>query len=134
MAIETIPGSDVQRYKGSDGKTYETEEPLAGATADTASYSRSVAPVPVSPDQQFTIAQIQTVQTLTVPAGATVALIQNNTTAAIRWRDNGSVPTTTLGIRLLAGTEPLVYDGSLAALRLIAEGSGTGTLDISYYR
>lgn len=84
-------------------------------------------------DQQFTIAQLQAKQTLTVPTGATVAIMQNNTTVALRWRDgpSGADPTTTVGQRIIAG-DTLNYDGNLAQFEIIAEGTGTGTLDIWY--
>lgn len=83
-------------------------------------------------DQQISIATLQTVQTLTVPTNATVAVLQNNTTQAIRWRDGASAPTTTVGQRIAAGNT-LTYRGPLAALKLLAEAAGTGTLDIAYY-
>lgn len=85
-------------------------------------------------DQQITIATLQSVTALTVPANATVAFLQNNTTQAIRWRDSpaGTNPSTSVGQRIPAG-ETLTYDGALANLEMIAEAAGTGTLDIAYY-
>lgn len=84
-------------------------------------------------DQQITIATLQAKQALTVPSGAVVAIIQNNTTQALRWRDGpaGTDPTTTVGQRIPAG-ETLTYDGTLSQFEIIAEAAGTGTLDIWY--
>jgi hypothetical protein len=69
-------------------------------------------------------------QGLTVPAGATVALITVST-AAIRWRDDGTPPTAAIGVPIaIAGT--LEYWGTLSAFKFIAQ-SGSPVLDISYY-
>lgn len=68
---------------------------------------------------------------LTVPtAGATQALIVPS--VAVRWRDDGTAPTATVGMPLAAG-ESFVYDGSLAAIRFIAQGAAAGVLDVSFY-
>lgn len=68
---------------------------------------------------------------LTVPTGATVAIIQNNGAQPARWRDDGTAPTTTLGQRIAAG-DTLTYDGTLTAFRVIQEAAGV-TLDVLYY-
>ena len=67
----------------------------------------------------------------TIPAAATIAIIENNGTTAVRWRDDGGAPTASVGGRIAAGGK-LTYDGSLSALRLIYEATGA-ILDISYY-
>lgn len=68
---------------------------------------------------------------LTVPAGATFAQIAISG-AAVRWRDDGVAPTTSLGIPVPAGSQ-LSYSGNLAAIEFIAQ-AGSPILDISYYR
>jgi hypothetical protein len=84
-------------------------------------------------DQQIAIANLQAVNPLTPPiAGATLAVVQNNTTQAMRWRDNGASPTILVGQRIAAGDD-LTYFGDLTAFKIIAEASGTGTVDIVYY-
>lgn len=95
--------------------------------------SRSAAFTPLG-DQQITIATLAAVQTLTIPPGATVAIIQNNTTQAMRFRDrpDGTAPTATLGQRIAAGA-PYTYDGDLTKFKMIREADGTGTVDIAYY-
>lgn len=67
---------------------------------------------------------------LTVPANTTVALIQAES-QSIRWRDDGSDPTTTVGMVLSAG-ESMFFTGSLSAFRAI-EITASAKLNISYY-
>jgi len=83
-------------------------------------------------DQQITAATLAAKQNLTVPANARIALIQNNCSQAIRWRDFGPDPTISVGQRIIPGGY-LTYDGNLAAFEAIIEAAGTGTLDIIYY-
>jgi hypothetical protein len=65
---------------------------------------------------------------LTVPIGARVALISTGASAA-SWRDDGGVPTATVGILVPANTT-FQYTGNLAALQIIC----AGLVNISYYR
>lgn len=67
---------------------------------------------------------------LTVPANATVALIQAES-QSVRWRDDGTDPTTTVGMVLSAG-ESMFFTGSLVAFRAI-EITASAKLNISYY-
>jgi len=67
---------------------------------------------------------------LTVPAGATLALVVTEA-QAVRWRDDGTAPTATIGMSLVIGAL-LEYGGSLAALRFIQQAA-TATLNVSYY-
>lgn len=70
---------------------------------------------------------------LTVPAGAKFALIQAET-AAVRYRDDGTAPTSTVGMWLAPTSATayiaLWYTGKLEKLRFI---SATGILNVSYY-
>lgn len=68
---------------------------------------------------------------LTVPSGATSALI-SVATAAVRYRDDGVAPTTSSGFPL-ASSAILNYGVQLAAIQFIAQ-STTATLDILYYK
>lgn len=70
------------------------------------------------------------VSTLTVPAGARVAIIQA-TGQNVRWRDDGTAPSATVGIQLAAG-DSFLYVGKLSALQFIEEAAG-GILNVSYY-
>lgn len=132
MAIEQIPGTDAYRGINSSGRIVEFEPQGPTGSSSAPSYVKAANYVPRG-DQQITIATLQAVQSLSVPANATVAIIQNNTTQAIRWRDTpaGTNPTTTVGQRIIAG-DTLTYDGALANFEAIAEAAGTGTLDIWY--
>lgn len=66
-----------------------------------------------------------------VPAGAAVALIQAES-QNVRWRDDGTNPTTTVGSILPAGST-LQYDaGSFARLKFI-EVAASAKLNVSYY-
>ena len=67
---------------------------------------------------------------LTVPAGASLALIVPET-QNVRWRDDGVDPTTTVGMPVLTNTS-MSYDGDLNAVRFIAVASGA-VLNVSYY-
>ena len=67
---------------------------------------------------------------LTVPSGATMALIVAET-QAVRWRDDGTAPTASVGMPLAVGTS-LSYDGDLKAIRFIQQAA-SATLNVSYY-
>jgi hypothetical protein len=66
-----------------------------------------------------------------IPAGATFAWITPET-AAIRWRDDGTAPSATVGNPVAAGQQ-LVYGGLLASLQVVAQ-SGTSTVNVAFYR
>lgn len=67
---------------------------------------------------------------LTIPSGATLALIvpeaQN-----VRWRDDGTDPTATVGMPIYIGAS-LSYDGDLNKIKFIQEAA-SAKLNISYY-
>lgn len=85
--------------------------------------------------QQLTISG--TAALLTVPAGATIAEICNEG-GAVRYRDDGTAPTASVGVPVAAGsvTAPFcfAYSGPLAALQFIQQAAGAGPLDIDYYK
>ena len=64
----------------------------------------------------------------TIPKGATVAVVVADT-ASIRWRDDGTNPTTAIGMSLPVGTY-LAFTANLSAVKFI---SATGVLNVSYY-
>ena len=51
--------------------------------------------------------------------------------AAVRWRDDGTNPTTSVGMPLAVGV-PLQYDGDLIKIRFIQQAA-TGIINVSYY-
>lgn len=67
---------------------------------------------------------------LTVPAGADFALIQA-VTQNVRWRDDGTAPTATVGMQLAAG-DTLAYDADLTAVQLI-ETAASAEVNVTYY-
>ena len=90
---------------------------------------RSVShPLPVGYQQ---ITSVSASTALTIPAGANVALIQAEA-QAVRWRDDGTAPTASVGMSL-AADETLPYTGNLSAIRFIEQTAGA-KLNVSYYR
>jgi hypothetical protein len=67
---------------------------------------------------------------LTVPTGATLAIVYVEA-QAVRYRDDGVAPTTTIGMPLISGAQ-FQYAGTLSAIQFIAESAGA-ILNISYY-
>jgi len=74
---------------------------------------------------------IPTRDTLGMVSTPTVAMIQCQTTA-VRWRDDGVAPTSTVGMVLDPGAI-LMYDGDLTRIRFIQVGGGS-VLNVSYYK
>lgn len=87
-------------------------------------------PAPLLPQGYQQITDVSSVQALTPPANACLALIHVEG-AAVRWRDDGVNPSATVGMRTLSNGE-LRYDGNLSTIRFIQEGSGA-KLNVSYY-
>ena len=67
---------------------------------------------------------------LTPPQGATMALIVPET-QGVRWRDDGTNPTASVGMPIAAGAY-LNYDGDLNRVKFI-EQTASAKLNISYY-
>lgn len=80
--------------------------------------------------QQVTV--LNSAAALTVPTNARVALIQAEA-QAVRWRDDGTNPTASVGMRMTTTDPGLWYIGDLAAVRFIEETAGA-KLNVSYYR
>jgi len=78
--------------------------------------------------QQLTA--LGTASALTVPDGARLALLQAEG-ADVRWRDDGTDPTATVGMMLAVGTV-MLYTGDLTAFRAIETAAGA-KLNVSYY-
>ena len=70
---------------------------------------------------------------LTVPSGATIAVVQAEG-MDVRWRPDGATtaPTASVGMLLPAGAER-VFDGGLASVRFIRVAAGAA-LNVSYYQ
>lgn len=77
------------------------------------------------------ITGLSTVKTLTVPAGATLALLQAEA-QNIRWRNDGTDPTAGIGMILVAGQAPTEYKGDLSLLEFI-EATASAKLNVAYF-
>lgn len=67
---------------------------------------------------------------LTPPQGATMALIVSET-QGVRWRDDGTDPTASVGMPIAANAY-LNYDGDLKRIKFI-EQTASAKLNVSYY-
>lgn len=68
---------------------------------------------------------------LTIPAGTSLAVCTPET-QAVRWRDDGTSPTASVGMPLAVG-DTLFYDGwALASLKFI-EQTASAKVNVSYY-
>lgn len=76
------------------------------------------------------ITSLSSAQALTVPTGARWAFIIPET-QAVRWRDDGTNPTASVGWLMAAGSA-LSYTGDLSAIRFI-EQTASAKLNVSYY-
>ena len=79
----------------------------------------------------FTVPVGSTVVPLAPPAGATIAQLQVSN-VAIRYRDDGVDPTSSVGIEIAAGGSAQLSLAPLTNVRMISE-AGTATVTISYY-
>lgn len=86
--------------------------------------------------QQISAATLATATKLTVPTGAVVAYVSVDT-AAVRWRDDGTAPTTAIGMQIIgtATLSPVVAfaGASMTAVQFILVGAGAPLLNVSYY-
>lgn len=78
------------------------------------------------------ITSLSAAAALTVPAGATYALIQAET-QNVRWRDDGTAPTASVGMILVAGADAFGFiQPQLAAMQFI-QTTATAKLNVSFY-
>lgn len=83
--------------------------------------------------QQIVAATLANAQTLTPPAvdRANICVIQAEG-GALRYTDDGTVPTATVGMVINSG-ETMAYQGDLTAVKLIRKDA-TASANINYYR
>lgn len=68
-----------------------------------------------------------------IPPGTVLLLIQPNAaTAAIRWRDDGTAPTASVGYPLAAGAELRYTAQGFAAIQVIGQTSGAVVNVVAY--
>lgn len=79
---------------------------------------------------------VTTVQSLTVPAacnGVPALAIIKAETQAVRYRDDGTAPTATVGQPIAVTDAPISYEGTISALQFIAQ-TGSGVVDVLLYK
>ena len=69
---------------------------------------------------------------LTVPAGAAFALFRSEV-QDVRWTDDGTTPTLTVGMLQMVEDSPFWYAGDLAALLFFNDTAG-GIVKVLYYK
>jgi hypothetical protein len=74
---------------------------------------------------------VTTVVGLTSPPTQSTYAIIIPETNGIRWRDDGTNPTASIGMPVAAGST-FVYDGDVSALKIVSQ-TGTATVNVSYY-
>lgn len=63
-----------------------------------------------------------------LPAGARIVWILPEAGSNVRWRDDGTAPTASVGMPIVS-QQAWPYEGSLAALQLVSQ-SGTATVNL----
>ena len=76
------------------------------------------------------LTSLATAATLTVPTDARIALIRAED-QNVRWRDDGTAPTASVGMQL-AVDEDILYTGNLSAIQFIEETT-SAKVNVSYY-
>lgn len=77
------------------------------------------------------ITSLSSATALTVPSGASIAVLQAET-QNVRIRDDGTNPTASVGMIISTTAEPFVYRGDLGRIKAI-QVSASAKLNISYY-
>ncbi len=80
--------------------------------------------------QQISATTLATAQKLTLPAGAKVALVSLDV-GAVRWRDDGTAPTATVGMPFSSGSY-ITFTANLATIQFIA-ATGSPIMNVSFY-
>ena len=77
------------------------------------------------------ITDLSAAVSFTVPAGTTLILITPET-QDVRWRDDGTNPTASIGYPLAAGQELQYAAGQMSSLKFI-EQAASAVLNVTYY-
>jgi len=77
------------------------------------------------------ITDLSTAQPLTIPPGCTLVLVTPEV-AAVRWRDDGTAPTATVGYPLAVGGELQYSATRMEALRFIQQTAGA-IINVAFY-
>jgi hypothetical protein len=91
----------------------------------------SSAPYQATPLGYQQITTLTAATGLSVPTGSTFAVVSAEG-AGVRWRDDGTNPTASVGMPLYAGQSPQQFSGDLTVLKFI-QMAPSATLNVSYY-
>lgn len=69
---------------------------------------------------------------LTVPTGARFAYVRCET-QSVRWRDDGTDPTASVGMLMATTDAPMLFESNLSAIKFI-ETVASAKLDVAYYK
>jgi hypothetical protein len=86
---------------------------------------------PVSGGQ--TISGLSSVVTLTIPAGANTALVQNTGTKNVRYWVDGTTPTNSTGMQLLPGATVELQQDEISGFKATEE-SASAAITVSYFK
>lgn len=137
VATSVADGADVALGATADAAVTNPASPgsvialLKGIISTLLTAGISIIPKAGTPKGYEQIVGMVASTALTVPSGATYALITVEG-ADCRWRDDGVAPTAGVGMPLYQGQAAFLFNGNLAALRFI-EMAASATLNISYY-
>ena len=87
---------------------------------------------PLQPLGYQQITSLASATSLTVPTGANKVVIRGET-QSIRYRDDGTSPTATIGQLILTTDLPLVYSGTLSTLKFI-ETTASAKINVLFYK
>lgn len=88
-------------------------------------------PGPLSPMGYQQLSSLSSATGFTVPSSATIAVVVC-TGQTVRWRDDGTSPTSSVGTELTVNTY-FPYVGNLSLIKFIQE-SASATCDVAYYK
>lgn len=133
VAVDNISGVVFQRVKlalGPDG-TYTADADGDGTLGMKVQVTQIASETLTALGyQQISAATLAAATALTVPGGTHTAFIQCET-LDVRWRDDGTNPTASIGMILQAG-QTLVYSVTAFPIKFIRTG-GTSILNVTYY-
>lgn len=110
---------------------------VAGILLDTGAQAQVTTPgLPIAPLGYCQITSISAAKLLSscsggIPAGANAVVLEAEA-QAIRYRDDGTAPTATVGMPIAVGGT-IFYPGTLSTLRVIEQTSGA-IVNVSFYR
>jgi hypothetical protein len=119
----------------SAGATLQVTNGLAGSAATPLSTVDGVrTPLGVYQVSVTTAETLATAIGASIPAGATLVYIEPEIGGAdIRYRDDGTAPTNSVGVRISAGVA-WPYVGSLSAIQLVSQSGAAATVNLAFYK